>query len=443
MSLPVPAPPRPFATPAFRTRRTPGGTLLSAARWGKAPTVAVAVSFPEAGTSHDPPGLEGISEVTADSYLGGTGRRTALELAGAVDDLAAVLDVASGFDAAVARLGVLSRDLPDGLALLFEVLGDPAFPHDEVDRSRRRQLDLLLEQRSEPDFVARERLLLQLYPGHPYGRLAAAEEALESIGRDDVARFASSRFDLGRAVVVLAGDVDPERALDLAEAALPPASPGREAPAPLGPPPEVEGLSFHLVPRPGSVQTNLLFARPSLLRSDPRFPAACVANQALGGGASSRLFEELRERRGLTYGAFSGLIARRLGGHLAASVDCRNEAASEALAGLLSILSDFAEHGPGEAERERAVRYLAGTFAVARETPGAVAHDELTRHLLALPEDEWSTWRDRLAACGGEECRTVARELFRPDRGVVVAVGERDLLEPVLAARGPVTVWEG
>lgn len=443
MKLPVPAPPRPFAAPAFRTRVARGGTLLRAARWGKAPTVAVAVSFPEGGTSHDLPGREGISEVTADSYLGGTGRRSALELAGAVDDLAAVLDVASGFDAAVARLGVLSRDLEAGLSLLFEVLGDPAFPADEVDRSRRRQLDLLLEQRSEPDFVARERLLRQLYPGHPYGRLAAAEEDLESIGRDDVARFASSRLHLERAVVVLVGDVDPERALDLAEAALPAAAPCREETAPLGPPPEVEGLSFHLVPRPGSVQANLLFARPALLRSDPRFPAAAVANQALGGGASSRLFQELRERRGLTYGAFSGLIARSLGGHFAASVDCRTEAAAEALDGLLSILSDFAERGPDEAERERGVRYLAGTFAVGRETPGAVAHDEVTRHLLGLPEDEWSTWRDRLAACGPEECRAAARELFRPDRGVVVAVGERALLEPILAARGPVTVWEG
>ena len=442
MSLLVPAPPRRFASPGFVSRVAPGGTLLRAARWGTRPTVAVAVAFPVAGTSHDPPALAGLSEVTADSYLGGTRRRSALELAGAIDDLAAVLDVGSGFDAAVARLSVLSHDLAPGISLLFEVLGEPDFPADEVDRSRRRQLDLLVEQRSEPDFVARERLLLQLYPGHPYGRLSASREALESLGRDDVVAFSSGRLDLSRAVVVLVGDVDPEEALDLCERSLPRPN-GTTAPLPaLAPPPEVEGLTFHLVPRPGSVQVNLLFARPALLRSDPRFPAAAVANQVLGGGASSRLFQVLREKRGLTYGAFSGLIVRCLGGHFAAAVDCRPEAAAEALDGLLSLLTEFAEDGPEETERERAARYLVGTFAVARETPGSIAQDEVTRQLLALPGDEWSTWRDRVSGASREECRRVAGELFRPDRGVVVAVGEREVLEPILSARGPTTVWE-
>lgn len=439
---PPPGPAREFRLPRFRSRRPPGGPLLRAARWGGGPSVACAVVFPGAGSAHDPAGLDGMAEVTAEAFLGGTLRREARALAEAIDERGAILDVSAGFDAAIARLLVLADELEPGLALLAELLGEPAFPDEEVDLVRSRLLDLLSEQRSEPDFLCRERLLLELYPAHPYGRLAASEEALGTLRRDDVVRFHRRSYDLSRAAVVLVGDEEPERLLARAEAALSGLAraegtePSVPAPTPIG------GLSFHLVPRPASSQANLLFARPALLRSDPRFPAAAAASQALGGGASSRLFHVLREERGLTYGAFCNVACRTLAGHFAAWLDCRTEAAAESLDGLLGLVSAFAAEGPTEEEHRLALRYLVGSFAVARETPGALAQDEVTRLLLGLPEDEWGTWRGRLLAVTREEAGAAAASFFAPDRGVVVAVGDPERLRPILEARGPTTVWE-
>ncbi|HEV8269199.1 MAG TPA: insulinase family protein, partial [Thermoanaerobaculia bacterium] len=152
---PAPLPARPFAPPPFVTRTMSTGLTLSAARWGKRPTVAVSILFPGAGNTGDPAGKEGTSEITADTFLGGTATRTSKELAEAIDDMAAILEVSAGADAAVARLFVLEKDLDEGLALLAEVVGTPSFPEEEVEKSRRRQIDLLVEQRSEPDFLAR------------------------------------------------------------------------------------------------------------------------------------------------------------------------------------------------------------------------------------------------------------------------------------------------
>ncbi|HEX5855988.1 MAG TPA: insulinase family protein, partial [Thermoanaerobaculia bacterium] len=207
---PPPLPPLPFVLPTFTGTRLANGLAVRAARWGRRPTVAVSVLFPGAGSAADPPGREGMAEIAGDTFLGGTRRRDARALAEEIDDLAAVLEVSAGSDSSVGRLFVLEHDLDEGLALLVEVLTESTFPEDEFEKNRRRQIDVLVEQRSEPDFLARERLLDRLYPGHPYGRLTATEKGLEALTRDDVASFAATRFSFADATLIIVGAADPD-----------------------------------------------------------------------------------------------------------------------------------------------------------------------------------------------------------------------------------------
>jgi predicted Zn-dependent peptidase len=206
--------------------------------------------------------------------------------------------------------------------------------------------------------------------------------------------------------------------------------------------PPVTSFSVHLVDRPGSVQTNLLFARPALRRADVRYLTALVANQSLGGGASARLFQVLREERGLTYGAYSSLTPRVKGGHFGASIDCRTEVTREALTGLLDLIRQFAAEVPADDEHQRAQKFLVGSFALARETAGAIAQDETNRILHGLPEDEWQTWRTRLSAVTREGSRDAARELFDPRVGVLAAVGDAAAIRGVLEKFGETTLWD-
>jgi zinc protease len=440
---PPPGPSRPFAPPPFVTATLSSGLPARAARWGRRPTVAVSVLFPGGGSAADPAGREGTAEIAAETFLGGTRRRTARQLAEALDDLAAVLDVSAGTDSTVARFSVLEKDLEEGLALFAEVLTEATFPEDEFEKARRRQIDALTEQRSEPDFLARERLLDRLYPGHPYGRLTATEKGLLALTRDDVAAFAAEKHVLARATIILAGAADPERLIAVAERTFGSLPRGATPPAPEVPPaPRIDGFSIHLVHRPGSVQTNLLFARPAIRRNSERYPSAIVANQSLGGGASSRLFHVLREERGLTYGAYSSLSPRRSAGHFGASIDCRTEVTREALSGLLELIRRFAEEGPTPDEHRRSQNYLVGSFVLARETPGAIAQDEVARLLHGLPEDEWVTWRERIRAVSREGARKTARDLFEPSTGILAAVGDAALIRSVLESFGETTLWD-
>lgn len=434
---------RPFVPPTFSERRLKNGLRTRAARWGTSPAVAVAMVLPGAGSAADPEGLEGLAEIAGECFLGGTAGRTAEELARAIDDLALVVDVSAGFDSTVARLYVLSEALDEGLGLFAEVLSRPSFPETEVDKVRRRHADLLAEQRSEPDFLARERLLDRLYPGHPYGRLAASERGLQAIRRADVATFAERRAALGGGTLLLAGDLSPERLLEAADRSfgnLPLPEPAANPALPAAP--RVGSLSLHLVHRPHSVQTNLLFARPALRRREARYAEAIVANQSLGGGASSRLFHVLREERGLTYGAYSALNARVGAGHFGASIDCRTEVTDAALGGLLDLVRAYASEGPSREENARSKAYLSGTFVLAREGAASIVQDETTRLLHGLPEDEFLTWRPRLEAVDEDAARAAARDYFDPAVGVVAAVGDAEKIRPILETFGDTTLWD-
>ena len=355
---PPPGPPLPFFLPPFEGTVLPSGLAVRAARWGRRPTVAAAILFPGAGSTADPTGREGTADVTGDTFLGGTRTKSARQLAEALDDLAAVAEVSAGSDSSVARLYVLESDLDAGLALLAEILTEATFPEEEFEKGRRRLIATLQEQRSEPDFLARERLYDRLYPGHPYGTVTPSEKGLLALTRDDVADFARRRLSFAGATLVLAGAAEPDALLAAAARAFGGLRPGAGEPPPaVPPPPRIGGFTIHLVHRPGSVQTNLLFARPALARKSPRFPAAVVANQSLGGGASSRLFHVLREERALTYGAYSSLATRVLGGHFGASIDCRTEVTEQALSGLLDLIRAFAAEGPHAEEHERSKNY--------------------------------------------------------------------------------------
>jgi predicted Zn-dependent peptidase len=189
------------------------------------------------------------------------------------------------------------------------------------------------------------------------------------------------------------------------------------------------------------VQTGVLFARPALRRADPGYAAAVVANQSLGGSAASRVFKVLREERGLTYGAYTGLTARALAGHFVASIDCRTEVTEEAVSGLLSLIGTFAREGPDPAELRASKSFLLGSFALAHETPAALVQNEVSRLVFGLPRDDTATWRERVTAESLEDAQQAASRHFEPSDGILAVVGDADAIGPALEHLGPVTVW--
>lgn len=203
-----------FRLPRYDEEVLGSGLRIRTSHWGSRPTVALAVVFPRGGSIWEPAGSAGISEITVESFLGGTRRRSAQELAEALDDLAAILDLTAGYDTSVARMYLLEPDLTAGLELLREVLFEPSCPEDELNKVKSRMLDAIESQRSDPDFIVQERMVAALYGSHPYGRLLPDQDFLGRASLEDVAAFHKRAFDPGSATIIVSGQLPPARAMD-------------------------------------------------------------------------------------------------------------------------------------------------------------------------------------------------------------------------------------
>jgi zinc protease len=321
------------------------------------------------------------------------------------------------------------------------VVREPTFPEKEIERLRKQRLAEILRRSQDPATAAEERLNRVIYQGTPYANpLVGSEETLRALDREALLGFYGRHYTLRGAVLIAVGDLDPEEIVREAEAALagadpePPAAP-EILPAPL------QGISVHVVDRPGSTQTELRLGHSGVNRSDPDYIPLIVLNSLLGGKFTSRINMNLRERHGYTYGASTRFVARLQAGPFvvdaAVSTESTGAAAREVLSELRRIREDLVE--PAELEETRS--YIRGVFPYTFQTISDFAKRLETLALYGLPDDYYQIYQERLLALTREEILEAARRHIHPDHIALVAVGPADTLVAQLEGLGPVTVW--
>ena len=380
----------------------------------------------------------GLSRLLAMTTRHGTARYSSAELARTQDALGLRLSSSMSPD----DRGLAVKALSEHLERAFEVLGElamrPTFPQEHLAREARKSVEARRQQRASPDSLAGEWFSWALYgPDHPYGRPRPEAEDFLARTRDEVLAWQAARFGPEHALLVVVGDVEPDAALELAERTFGDWSAGAPLPEEPGPPPERPPRVI-LVDRPGSEQATLLAGNLALGRAAERYDDARVMNRVLGGGASSRLFMDLRETRSLTYGVYSALDGGRFGGDHSASLSCATEKAEEALSALYEHSRRIRDEPVGDGELDAARRYLCGAFPMGASSLGGMASLVTTRWLNGLPEDVWETFVPRIAAVSVADVQAAARRVVRPEHGVLVVVGTGDALQGLCERYGEV-----
>lgn len=426
-----------FSYPQF-TRHSLGSTRkLVGLSDAYLPQVTVQISWPR-GSAHDPDQLQGLTALTVEMLKEGTESRSSRAIAEDLDRYALEFEVEVEPESTHLVLTALEPQLERGLDLLSELTRQPAFPELELQRVKSRWHSLLVGQRAHPGFLATEALLDAIFPGHPYARAAIPVENLARISADDLRDRARTVPGSG-AIFGWAGRFHLERAEELTRRRFPTEDgmagvESEENPAPASP----RRFPVYLVDRPGSVQAQLALGRSTLTIRDPRYLSLKLANQALGGGGSSRLFMNLREDKGLTYGIYSQLRSFRQAGLLVISASLQAEAAGAGLSEVFREMRNLAESAPAGSELDRARAELAGSFLRLLETPAAAVALELRRELALLPENYYADYLDRLTAVTSAELARLAADWFRPEDWCVVVVGDRRVLTPQLEKLGEV-----
>ncbi|MGH7561275.1 MAG: insulinase family protein [Gemmatimonadales bacterium] len=419
---PPPGPLSPAPFPPFQEAVLPNGVRLLVVESHKQPVVSLSLSF-AAGAVHDPRGKEGLADMVAGLLTKGAGRRSAEQIAEAIEGAGGSLSAGAGSDFLSVSSTVLSTALPLAFSLLADVVVRPTFPEKEIELLRTQTLSGLQVALTQPDAIANRAFRQALYGSHPYAR-SALPASVRSMTRADIVAFHRARIRPGGALLVLAGDVTLAQARRLALQALQGWLGAPPAAAPARSPATRTGPSLLLVHRPGSVQSNILIGNLTWSPTDPRHYAATVANKVLGGGADARLFLILREQKSWTYGAYSDLVRRRGTGFFVANAEVRTEVTDSALREMLAQLRRIGTETIPQEEFEAAKGSLVGSYPLSIETAEQVAGAVANATLYGLPKDYVQTYRVRLGDVAPTAAQAAARAAIRPESAVIVVVGD-------------------
>jgi len=402
---------------------SPGGVEAWLVEEHSLPLIALDFAF-DGGATRDPDNAAGSAYLVSGLLDEGAGDLDAEAFQGKMADHAINLGFEARRDDFHGHMQTLSTHRETAFELLALALNAPRFDADAVERVKAQVVAGLQRQAQNPETLCRNALYAAAFPGHAYGRPEKGD--VDSVSRLESTGLRALTADLlsrGGLKIVVVGDItaaELSRRLDQLFGSLPAGAPRRHPAEPL----PIQGLGQTHVIDLDVPQTVLRFVAPGVMRRDPDFIAASVLNHILGGSAfTSRLFTEVREKRGLAYGVSSSLLPLRDSAMLIGGTATKNDRAAESMTVIRGEMTKLAEEGPSEHEVEEAKRYIIGSYPLRFDTSPKIASELLGLALNGF-EPEFLAQRNQLFAdVGLADVRRVAGRLFGDPRLLVQAVG--------------------
>jgi zinc protease len=376
------------------------------------------------GSASDPNGRAGVAGLTADLLPRGTQTRSATEIAREIESLGADLGAGAGVDSSAVSMQTRSDRAEEAFNVFADVVRNPAFDGEELDRARQQSLDGLMVALSEPGSIAGMAMTRALYGEAPYGAVPSAN-TLQAITTEDAQAYHAAFWRPDNAVLVITGDVSAEEGFAIAErhfGSWP--RPAGARPADVDASAHAAGARTIVVDLPDTGQAAVVMGVRGVSRQDADYFPLLVANNVLGGGYSARLNAEIRIRRGLSYGAGSSLSARRAPGPIVASAQTRNDAAVQVYELMRAEIARIGAEPAPASELNARKAVLIGSFGRSVETTAGLAGQISTLALFGLPPERLNTYVADITAVTPEQARAAAARYFVLSEADVVVVGD-------------------
>lgn len=415
--------------PDVRTGILDNGLRLQAVGMHDLPIVSVALILP-AGSSNDTHDFAGLSYLAGSSVDAGTATSDIHVLAERIEFLGTTLHVNTMQDASAIIISTITRNLDAAMEILGEILCTASFPEHEVSRLRETQLAALAQMRDRPGLRASLVLDRVLFGStHPYGRpITGLRDSVRRLTKTDVTTFFERHYTPAGALAIAVGDVSPEQWTSLCRSYLGDwqRTGGNEET-----PTQVQARDEHkmfLVDRPATPQAEIRIGCVAIQRNHPDYIAATMLNHILGGQFTSRLNSSLRERRGLTYGAWSAFSALRHSGSFTMGGAFHTAQADEAVRVALDEVRTISLEGVTGQELEFARQSMTGSFLRSFETPSQVCGRLQTICVYDLTAEYYRNYLQQLNSVTQDDITRIARQWLDPDRFAVVIVGDASIL---------------
>jgi zinc protease len=424
---PPPLQPRPIAIPSSRETTLSNGLTLVVVEDHRLPLVSYRLAF-RVGGAFDPPELPGLTDLLAGLLPEGTATKSSKEIADEVARMGASLSAGATSDYTIVAASALAQFNDPILALIAEVILEPSFPENEVELAKQNTKESLRQQRAQPTFLAGEMVSKVMFGEHPYAVVAPTPESIDRSSREEFVKFHRARLSPNNAVFIVVGDVRYENIVNSVESLFSTWERGEELVADFPAPPTRTSRVAYLVDRPGSAQSNIIISNSGIIRTSPDYFPLMLMHTVLGANASSRLFMNLREDKGYTYGAYSNLDARRTAGSFRATAEVRTPVTGDSLKEFFYELERIGKEPVSEKEIADAKSYLTGVFPIRLETQEGLTDQLVQIKMLNLPDNYLETYRDRVQAVTIEDIQRVAEKYIKPDEAAVVVVGDGALV---------------
>ena len=430
---PPPAAPREVKVPQPVERTLANGLRVIVVQKSGVPLVAARLMIKTGGEA-DPAGRAGLADMTASLLTKGTTTRTAEQIARGVEALGATMEASANWDFSAVSLSALASNLPEAMSYVADVVRNPTFATEEIERLRAQNIDALHVALEDPAELASFVANAVTYGSAPYGHnLGGTPESLQSIKRVDILGFHRRWYRPDNAFLVMTGDVAPETAFKLAESLFGtwkrPDAPLPAAEAAAGKPAAPRVV---VVDMPDAGQAAVVVTRQGIRRVDPAYTSAIVANAVLGAGYSSRLNQEIRIKRGLSYGAGSGFDLRRDVGPFTASAQTKNESAGDVAVIIIDELNRMVATAVPEPELGPRKAVLIGSFGRSLETATGLASRIGALALYGLSLDEINKYISGVQGVSAESVQAFAATHLAGNAANIVIVGDATKFLPAL-----------
>jgi zinc protease len=420
---PAPLPSKPLNIPKPYETTLPNGLQVVIVEAPRLPLVSYRLAF-RTGNANDPADLPGLSVMMAGLLNEGTQTRTSKQIADEVARIGATLSAGANADYTTVSASALSTYSNEILDLLADVALRPTFPEKELELNKQNLKQGLIAQRAQPSFLANERLSRTIFGQHPYATISPTPASVDAMTREKLISFHNAMFIPNNAVLIVVGNIKRDDVMKKVNQLFGTWAKGQQINSQFAQPPVRAQRGLYIVDRPGSAQSNIIIANLAINRTSPDYFPMLVMHQVLGAGASSRLFMNLREAKGYTYGAYSDLDARRGAGTFRQTAEVRTPVTGASLKEFFYELDRIRNEAVSDKEIKDAKAYLTGVFPIRIETQEGLTNQLVQMKMFGLSADYLQTYRDRVNTVTAADIQRVARQYVTPDRVAIVIVGD-------------------
>lgn len=418
------------ALAAARFFQTKGGIRVYLVENHANPMVEVSI-LTRGGSVFDPVGKEGVAYLTAWMFNEGAGEMNSEKFRGRLDFYGIVMDANASRDTLGINMTTLSEHLEEAFGLMSLAVTQPRFDREDFERARQETIIIVRQSREHGDFLANVQLYAMMYPGHGYGHpTMGSEESISRITLNDVRQFYVKSMRSPQMVMAVAGDITEATLRRLLEGTMGGVDSRPSLHGSIAATPSVsEGVSFHV--EMDSSQTAIEMGVVAMDREDGDYYPLLVLGQAFGGhGLTSRLFEEIREKRGLAYGVNSSFSPLEGRGPFVISMKTKTDKVAEALGVIREEMGVVARDGLEKQELEDVKRYLTQSFALNLDTLKKQAATWSLIGYYRRGMDYLQRWPERILGVGEGDIKRVARRILNPAHFQTVTVGKTVVTTP-------------